>query len=109
MQRLSEQSLARLLLLLVLLVNAWGVLPELTVGRVDLNDNAFHYGLIQGMVQAIEHHANPFDWWAPDWSLGYPVVRTYQPLGHFLVSLIYFVLGKSVSLMTVFVWVRYLS
>ena len=109
MQRLSENSLARLLLLLVLLVNAWGVLPELTISRVDLNDNALHYALVQGVVQAIEHHANPLDWWAPDWSLGYPVVRTYQPLGHLLVALIYFALGKSVSLMTVFVWVRYLS
>lgn len=109
MRWITETRLARLLLILVLFVNAWGLFPELTISRVDLNDNALHYALIQGVVHEIEHHRNPFDWWAPDWSLGYPVLRTYQPLGHLLVAAIYFALGKSVSLMTVFVWVRYLS
>ena len=41
--------------------------------------------------------------------MGYPVLRTYQPLAHLIVALSYFALLKSVSLMTVFVWVRFLS
>ena len=40
---------------------------------------------IEGMVGAIERGANPFDWWAPDWSLGFPVLRNYQPLAHAIV------------------------
>ncbi len=61
------------------------------------------------MVQAVERGENPLDCWSGEWSLGYPVLRTYQPLAHALVALVYFALGKSVGLMTVFVWVRFLS
>jgi hypothetical protein len=91
------------MLLLALSFDAIGLLPELTITRVGLNDNVLHFPLIEGMVQAIEHGRNPFDWWAPGWSLGYPVLRTYQPLAHAPVVLIYFGLFKTVSLMTVFV------
>src|SRR5271156_4255981 len=104
-----EQLLPLSLLLLALTFNAVGLLPELTITRVDLNDNVLHFPLIEGMVDTISHGRNPVDWWAPEWSLGYPVLRTYQPLAHALVALVYFALFKSVSLMTVFVAVRYLS
>lgn len=109
MQVSKEQTVACSLLAAVFIANAIGLAPELTISRVDLNDNVMHYPLIVGMVQAIERGANPFDWWAPGWSLGYPVLRTYQPLAHAIVAGVYFALFKSVSLMTVFVWVRYLS
>jgi hypothetical protein len=36
-------------------------------------------------------------------------MRTYQPLAHALMVLIYYALAKSVSVMTIFVWVRFLS
>ena len=104
-----EQILPLCLVLAAVAFNGIGLLPELTITRVDLNDNVLHFPLIQGMVRAIEQGRNPFDWWAPEWSLGYPVLRTYQPLAHALVALIYFGLFKTVSLMTVFVAVRYLS
>ncbi len=108
--RVSKERLVALsLLAAVLLANAIGLAPELSISRVDRNDNAMHYPLVAGMVDAIERGGNPFDWWAPEWSLGYPVLRTYQPLGHAIVAGAYFALFKSVSLMTVFVWVRYLS
>src|ERR1700685_3802207 len=104
--RVSKEGMVALLLLAsVLAANAVGLAPELTISRVDLNDNAMHFPLVQGMVQAIERGANPFDWWAPEWSLGYPVLRTYQPLAHALSAGLYFALFKSVSVMTAFVWV----
>ena len=105
----SENRLAAALLLAVLAVNAAGLWPELSISRADLNDNVFHFTLVERMVQAVEHGENPLDCWSPEWSLGYPVLRTYQPLAHALVVLAYFGLGKSVDLMTVFVWVRFLS
>ena len=104
-----EKLLALALLLTVLAVNAAGLWPELAVSRVDLNDNVFHFTLVERMVQAVERGENPLDCWSGEWSLGYPVLRTYQPLAHALVAAVYFVLGKSVALMTVFVWVRLLS
>jgi hypothetical protein len=109
MQVSKERLVALSLLALVLIANAVGLAPELTINRVDRNDNAMHYPLVAGMVQAIERGSNPFDWWAPEWSLGYPVLRTYQPLAHAIAAGAYFALFKSVSLMTVFIWVRYLS
>jgi hypothetical protein len=105
----KEQVVAVSLLAVVLVANAVGLAPELSIDRVGLNDTVMHYPLVAGMVQAIERGGNPFDWWAPEWSLGYPVLRTYQPLAHAIVAGAYFALFKSVSLMTVFVWVLYLS
>ncbi len=104
-----QRRTALCLLAAILMVNAVGLAPELTISRVDLNDNAFHYPLIADMVRQMDRGANPLDWWAPEWCMGYPVLRTYQPLAHFMVALSYFALFKSVSLMTVFIWVRFLS
>jgi len=39
---------------------------------------------------------------------GYPVPRTYQILGHLYLVFLYFLLGKTVSVLTLFVWARYL-
>ena len=102
-------TLAGLVLALVLIANAVAFRAELSISRVDLNDNVFHFTLVERMVQAVERGENPLDCWSPEWSLGYPVLRTYQPLAHALVALVYFALGKSVGLMTVFVWMRFLS
>src|SRR4029077_5625810 len=100
---------ASLILLAVLAVNAFALRAELSVSRVDLKDNVLHFPLIERIVQAVERGENPLDVWSPEWSLGYPVLRTYQPLSHFLVAGVYFALGKSIPLMTVFVWIRFLS
>ncbi|MBZ5605456.1 MAG: YfhO family protein [Acidobacteriia bacterium] len=109
MRNSRERLIAFSILAAVLIVQGIVLMPELTISRVDLNDNVLHFGLIEGMAQAVERGDNPFDWWAPEWSMGYPVLRTYQPLAHAIVVAIYFLLFKSVSLMTIFVWVRYLS
>ena len=77
-------------------------------GQFDLNDSVFHYTLVDRIVQAIERGENPLDCWVSEWTLGYPVPRTYQILGHISVALLYFVLGKTVSVLTLFVWARFL-
>jgi len=98
-----------MLLAVVIVVNAAGLWPELPISRVDLNDNVLHFTLIQRIVQTLERGENPMDTWSPEWSFGYPVLRTYQPLAHLLVAAVYFALAKSAPLMTVFVWARFLS
>ena len=103
-----KNSAAKLLVLTIVVVNLLFLIPELSISRFDLNDSVLHYTLADRMVQAIKQGENPLDFWASEWTLGYPVPRTYQPLGHLLLALLYFILGKSVSLMTLFVWARYL-
>jgi uncharacterized membrane protein len=104
-----ERILALAILALALLANAIALWPETAISRVDLNDNVFHYTLIERIVQTLQNGGNPLDCWSPEWALGYPVLRTYQPLAHLLVAFLYFALGKSLSLMTLFVWIRFLS
>jgi len=99
-----DSNLAFAVLCLVVVGNAAALWPELSISRFDLNDNVFHFGLVERIVQAIEHGRSPLDLWSPEWSLGYPVLRTYQPLAHWLVAAVYFALGKAVPLMSVFLW-----
>ena len=108
--KLNRENLPALCILLaVLALNAWALRAELHSGGVDLNDNVSHFRYAAGMAAALERGNNPLDFWSPEWSLGFPMVRLYQPLAHLLVVLAYFALGKTVTLMTVFVWIRFLS
>ncbi len=107
-QQLSDRHAAWIVVFLVLLINAAALLSELSISRFDVNDSVFHYTMADRMVQAFERGENPLDCWVSEWTLGYPVSRTYQPLGHFMMAVLYLSLAKSVSLMTLFVWVRYL-
>jgi len=104
-----EKLTALGILLAVLALNGWALRAELHTGGVDLNDNVAHFRLAADMAGVLARGGNPLDFWSPEWSLGFPQVRVYQPLAHLLVVLAYFALAKSVSLMTVFVWIRYLS
>jgi hypothetical protein len=104
-----EDWIARAVLVAVLIVNAAGLWPDLSASRVDLNDNVSHFAMVERMVQAVERGGNPLDAWSPEWSFGYPMLRVYQTLPHAMTALAYFALGKTVALMTVFVWIRFLS
>jgi hypothetical protein len=89
--------------------SAVGLWPELSIGRVDLNDNVSHYAFIERIVHTIDRGGNPLDTWSPEWTFGFPVLRVYQPLAHLLVAGLYFLFAKSVSLMTLYVCVRFLA
>ncbi len=108
MKPTRDTLLAALLVAAALVLNAAGLAPELRAG-VNSNDNALHAVLVEDMAQAVRDGGNPLDFWSPEWSSGYPVVRTYQPLAHVLVVLAWLALGKTVALVTVFVWARYLA
>ena len=99
---------ALLCVLALVAVNAFALSGELRAGRFELNDSVFHYTLTDRMVQAIERGENPLDCWVSEWTLGYPVPRTYQILGHISVALLYFALGKTVPVLALFVWARFL-
>src|SRR5882757_5027217 len=105
----KQNRLAGLTLIAVLAWSASALWPDLANSRIDLNDNVSHFAMIERIVQTVEHGGNPLDTWSPEWTFGFPMLRLYQPLAHLLVAGVYFLLGKTVSLMTVFVWVRFLA
>ncbi len=100
--------LARVLVALAVAVQALALSHELAIGRADLNDNLFHLRLTERVAETLESGENPFDFWVSEWSLGYPVNRTYQPLSHLAVASVWLTLGKQVELETLFLWARYL-
>src|SRR5436190_17482039 len=104
-----ERMVSIALLSCVLLINASALWPETSISRLDLNDNVFHYTLIERIVQAAQSGENPLDCWSAEWSLGFPVLRVYQPLAHLLVAAAYFALGKTVGLLTLFIWAHFLA
>jgi hypothetical protein len=103
-----EKRLSLAIVLFVIAVQAFVLWPELYTAPVRHNDAVNHYTMTKQMVDAIEHGGNPLDFWSPEISLGVPMVRTYQPLAHILVAAAYFALGKSVPLVTVLAWTRFL-
>jgi hypothetical protein len=105
----SERRIAWVVLGLVLAANAAALSAELRVGRLFSNDSNLHVSLVKGMVRAAERGENPLDFWSGGVSYGSAPIRTYQPLAHLAVTAVYFGLGKSVPLETVFLWVRYLA
>ena len=105
----GERRFSLILLAAVLVVNCVVLWPELSIAKVDLNDNVSHLVFIHGMVNAVETGQNPIDFWSPECSTGFPVFRVYQPLAHGIVTTAYFALGKSVPVEDIFAWVRFLA
>src|SRR5262245_26684043 len=88
-QILRHTSPAHWTLFLILLANAVVLFPEISIGRFPLNDSVLHLAMAQRMVRAMEGGENPLDCWTSEWTLGYPVSRTYQPLGHLTLAFLY--------------------
>ncbi len=91
-----------------ILVNAVALLPELTSGALNLNDDAFHYLFVQRAADAISNGQNPLDFWIPQQGLGFPQFLYYQNLPHLAVVGLHAVLAGTVDLFTTFNLVRYL-
>src|SRR6266581_1395656 len=68
--------------------NALFLAPELRIGRVPLNDLVFHRAASERLEASLEHGEPFLDPWVAEWSLGYPVWRSYQPLAHLLGALV---------------------
>jgi hypothetical protein len=103
---------SRLLILalvgLPVLINAVMLLPELTSGAPNLNDDAFHYLFVQRAADAIANGSNLLDFWIPQQGLGFPQFLYYQNLPHLAVVGLHAILAGQVDLFTSFNLVRYL-
>ena len=93
MDSIPQRRLGLLALAIILLLHAVALSDELTISRLDTNDNVDHFLNVQGMVHAIEHGGNPLDWFT-ETPFGYPAIRNYQPLAYSLVALLYFALAN---------------
>ena len=108
--RLKDPTTVMILILVAvpILFNAITLLPELTQPIPSLNDDAFHYLLVQKASAALADGENPSDFWVPELELGFPNFLYYQHLAHLTVVALYYLLLKQVSLLTLFNLIRYL-
>lgn len=107
----SGRWITAVLLLLVLIptaLNAKALLSEFSIPIPNLNDDAFHYLLVQRASEALAARENPFDHWMPELELGFPEFFYYQHLPHLTIVLLHRLLLKRVDLFTLFNLVRYL-
>jgi hypothetical protein len=91
-----------------ILIDAIWLLPELTSGALNLNDDAFHYLMAQRAADAIGNGLNPLDFWMPQLELGFPQFLYYQNLPHLAVVGLQAILSGAVDLFTTFNLLRYL-
>jgi hypothetical protein len=106
--RLKERGIALGIVAIAVVAGAIALAPELDVARVDLNDSVFHFTIIDALVQRLAAGRSVLDFWMPEWSFGFPVVRDYQPLGHWLVVLAHFATLRQFPVIVVFTFVRWL-
>lgn len=100
-----EHALAWVPVLLAMLFTAFTLAPELR--RVpSLNDDAFHFLLIQEASAALSRGGNVFDFWSPVLELGFPQFLYYQHLPHLFVVFVDRLLPGG-DLLTTFNTVRY--
>jgi hypothetical protein len=104
----DQRWFARAVVALAVIVGAIALLPELDIARVDLNDSVFHLTIADRLVQRLAAGRSPLDFWMPEWSFGFPVLRDYQPLGHWLVALGHFATFRQVPVDVVFTFLRWL-
>ena len=99
------------LLILVLVAtsfNAITLFPEVSLPVPSLNDDAFHFLLIQRASEALAGGENPFDHWVPELDLGFPHFFYYQHLPHLVVVFLHRLLLKQADLFTLYKLIRYL-
>jgi hypothetical protein len=80
----------------------FGFLPELFYLTPDLNDSAFHLGVVRNTIDAVRHGLNPLDFWVPTWLNGFPLFHYYQPGPYLLVSLLHFLTAGKVQLLMLY-------
>lgn len=90
------------------LFNLLAYAAELLVAAPPLNDDVFHLGLAQRMNAAWEAGGNPLDTWIGYWGQGFPVLRYYQHLPHFVTVLVHRLSGGSVPLQSAYDGLRVL-
>ena len=95
------------LLACALAFGAIGLAPERRIGRVPLNDAVFHLAAAERLGAAAGQGEPFLDPWVSEWSLGYPLWRSYQPLPHLLAAACLRGAEPVADHATTFAWLQY--
>lgn len=79
-----------------------GMLPEVLYPLPDLNDGAFHKGIMLNTIAAIKEGRNPLDFWFPSWLAGFPLFHYYQPIPYLVLATVYLLLLGKVEALVVY-------
>jgi hypothetical protein len=82
--------------------------PELRIGRHPLNDNVLHLAAAERLGASLAAGEPFLDPWVSEWSLGYPVWRSYQPLPHLLAAAVLGISGAAGDHASAFAALHYL-
>ena len=103
-----ERIALTVLVLAPVLFNAVTLLPEVTKPVPSLNDDAYHFLLIQRASDALANNESLLDFWSPAVELGFPPFLLYQHLPHLTVVLLNRLMLQRVDLLDTFNGVRWL-
>ncbi len=98
-----------LLIAVPMAAQAIGLLPEITVGVANVNDDTEHALYIENASDALARGENVLDFWVPEMDEGFPQFLYYQNLPHLSVVALHRVLLGTIDIFTVFNIVRYLG
>ncbi|HYV22571.1 MAG TPA: hypothetical protein VEN31_07945 [Candidatus Bathyarchaeia archaeon] len=108
--RITPRNAALVLLIAVpMAAQAIGLLPEITVGVANVNDDTEHALYIENASDALARGENVLDFWVPEMDEGFPQFLYYQNLPHLSVVALHRVLLGTIDIFTVFNIVRYLG
>lgn len=83
---LLKEALGALLLAIAVTFAAVTLWPELEIGRFPPNDATLHLAATERLGKSIASGEPFLDPWVSEWSLGYPIWRSYQPLPHLVAA-----------------------
>jgi hypothetical protein len=76
------------LLLVALAFNVYFLRGEARISAIPLNDQVFHSVASARLAESVSNGEPFLDPWVPNWGLGFPVWRSYQPLPHLVAGLL---------------------
>jgi uncharacterized membrane protein len=103
-----SRSIGLALLALPILFNLILLSPEMIVGVQPVNDHLLHQAASQRAGEALFSGENPLDAWVGDFSLGYPLWRSYPPLPHFVTGILSRLASPFAEPSTIFLLLHYL-
>ncbi len=93
-ERRPDRWIGLALLAVVTLFNVYYLAPERRIERVPLNDVVFHLAASERLQTSFARSEPFLDPWVSEWSLGYPVWRSYQPIPHVVAAVALTVFGR---------------
>jgi hypothetical protein len=102
-----REGLGAALLACALVFNAICLAPELHIGGLAWSDTTFHIAASERLIESLARGEPFLDPWVSEWSLGYPVWRSYQPIPHLVAGAVFWLSGSITDHATAFAALQY--